>query len=205
MPRKEVVSLEEAYAIAAQVCPSIMEKLGVPTNKMSAEDIVGEFITKFIEKGFITKFNPQVTSFRYYVYMGVRNAAVTMIRHLKYETTSLESITHSDPEFRPREFPAPEPVQDMILHGLLDEIWDFNFGYGRRVKVRGQEDDLIADLPSTARSVLQMLFMGYTKPEIAELFGVTVSTVNNVLSSVRDQVRERKLSMKDGRAPVRHF
>jgi len=195
--KDEIVSLEEAYEIAAQLCPSIMKKLEIPSNKISEEDVIGQFITNFIEKGFLNKFNPRVTSFRYYVYMGVRNAAVSMIRHLKYEVTSLDAITRPDPDGKVLDIPAPEPVQEMIMKGLLEEVWDFSFGYGKIAKLYGAEEDLIAELPSTARSVLQMLFMKYSKDEVAAFFGVTVSTINNVISSVRDQVKARKITPQD--------
>jgi len=196
MARDQVVSLEEAYNIATQLCPSILKKLGTPPNKFSEEDIVGQFIEKFIEKNFLAKFNPAVTSFRYYVYMGVRNAAVSAIRHLKYETTSLDAITRPDGEGSSFDFPAPAPVpvQDMIVKGLLEELDDFNFGYGKQVTVTGAEGDEIASLPSTAKSVIKMLFMGFKKPEVAEEFGVTVSTVNNVLNKIKIQVEEKELT-----------
>lgn len=180
MGEVKVVTLEQVYELAKTYAPSVMKTFNLPSNKFSAEDIVGEFIVNFMEKDFLSKFDGKVTSMRHYVYLGVRNIAVSMYRHIKKETTSIDQ--NSTEEGAQTIVQSVEPnvaMGEFMLEDILSIAGDIAFGYGTVANVKG------ILLESKSSSVIKLLYQGYSKQEIAQIFGVTGSTVFNVLEKVK--------------------
>ena len=172
-----MVEMDEVLVMAKKYAPSVIRKFNLPTNKFSPDDVVGEFLVNFMQKDFAAKFNPEVTSLNHYVYMGLRNAAVSMVRHMKYETTSLDEISENGP------LPAPAEVTDFLLQEVLHIIEDTYFGYDKTVLVDGEVYE------SSAASVVKLMYKGYTKKEVAVFFGVTQGTISNTLRRVSEVVK----------------
>lgn len=173
---------EDVYKIASDYSEDVMRRYGLPTNKFSAEDVAGEFMVKFMSKGFLEKYNPAITSFKYYVYRGMGNTAIDMVRRVKREITSRDALF---PENDPT--PAPDGVDytdDLEVRLLIEAVKDFKFGYAETTV----HDGVIYE--STVVSVLRLLVLGFRKPQIAERFKVSVSTIDNALRKVRAQLRE---------------
>lgn len=168
------IQAEVVLKKAQQYAPGVMKKFGLPTNKFCAEDVVGEFLVKFYEKGFDKKFDENTCSLEYYIYQGVRNVAVSMARKTKYEQTSVEELTPAQMGDRTVDF-----MDELLLDEIVDLFGNINFGYGNVVEHDGRK------YASNSGSVIRLLYLGMDKKTIAQMFGVTTSTIANVLDKVK--------------------
>lgn len=178
-----MITYELVYERAQTYAPDVMRRYGLPLNKFSAEDVVGEFMVKFIEKGFLEKFDVTKGSFNYYVYRGLANAAISMVRHVKKEIASVEVIF-------PDSYLLPDHkhdyVDELALKFLIESVENFWFGYHEVIRI----EDTLYD--SSAQSVLTLMSHGYKKKEIAIFFSVSTSVIDNVIKLIRNQLREQK-------------
>jgi hypothetical protein len=168
------IEAEVVLKKAQQYAPGVMKKFGLPTNKFCAEDVVGEFLVKFYEKGFDQKFNSETCSLEYYIYQGVRNVAVSMARKTKYEQTSVEELSPNQMKEQ-----SEEMVDELLLDEVVEMVGNIEFGYGNVAELNGVKYE------SNSGSVVRLLYKGLDKKAIAQMFGVTTSTVVNVIEKVK--------------------
>lgn len=168
------MELELVYQKARQYAPGIISRYRLPLNKISPEDVAGEFITKFIEKGYANKFDVDKGSLSRYVFLGVRNTAISQIRRVKYEETSIDTE-----EFGP-EPSEIAPADYLSVDALAETFSDIKFGYDKVAVIDGELYE------SCGASVVKLLARGYNKKEIAREFGVSSGTVSHVISRMKN-------------------
>lgn len=174
------ITLEQVYDKANKYSTSVMKRYGLPFNKFSPEDIVGEFMVKFIDKGFLERFDGTKSSFNYYVYKGLSYMAIKMVRHIKREITSFEGVFLLDyPCYGKVEIPEFE-VED-----LIDSFNLVNVKKSNTIWVKDKEYKF------NSRSILQLIYQGYTKKEIALLFSVNCNVIYRIISKVRKEQGDR--------------
>jgi len=203
--------VEKAYRLAKMYAPKIMVQYGV-REKFSEEDLVQSFIVKFIEKGFATKYDASKASFSHYVYVGLRNIAISMFRSSKFEmetfdgSPSIDKDASDNPSMSGVEqlldkvsgrihlvlhaSPLTPLAEDALLDTILSSMQDFSF-LGKQVTLEvGGEDPII--LRPKASSVAQMLTMGYSQKEMAIKFGVTYQVIKYVMKKIRRDYKRNK-------------
>jgi len=182
----------KAYNLAQKFAPGIIKKFNLQ-GQIDPEDIVGLFITNFIDKGFLDKFNPKVMSFDRYVWQGLRNSAIQAVRRKK-ERTSIQAMGGEEGDLGDI-LPAEAPKSREFVEELIDDIEDFKFGYGKTAILMSEPTDpsdkpeVIAELPSSARSIMKMLSMGYKPFEIAQKFGVSPGTISGAMKRIKTELK----------------
>ena len=172
---KTSLDLEEVYSKALTYARGMMSRYSVPQHIFSAEDIAGEFILQFIKRGFQNKYDPEKSSVNRYVFLGVRNVTINMIRR-HYEIASLEEIEEVS-GFVPST--KIDPLQALVIDEIIEIVNSIKFGRGKVVLHRGRM------YPSNASSVLRLMYEGYNKSEIARLFDVSPPVITQLLKRVR--------------------
>ena len=174
------ITLEQVYDKANKYSTLVMKRYGLPFNKFSPEDVVGEFIVKFIDKGFLERFDETKSSFNYYVYKGLSYMAIKMVRHIKREITSFEG-------FFPLDYPCSGKVEtpEFEIEDLIDSFNLVNVKKSNTIRVKDKEYKL------NSRSILQLIYQGYTKKEIACLFSVNCNVIYRMITRIRKEQKNQ--------------
>jgi len=178
--------LVKAYNLAQKFAPGVIKKHGL-SGQIDADDLVGDFITNFIDKGFMDKYKPDVMSFDRYIWMGLRNAGIQAARKKK-ERTSVQAMGDEEgKDFDPAGKDVPKSRE--LLADLIDDVEDFTFGRGEVAKVEDEHGNM-QEIPSTARGLLQMLSMGFKPFEVAQRFGVSPGTISGQMKRIKSELRD---------------
>lgn len=173
------LNLEDVMKKAKEYAPGVIRRYSLPTNKFCAEDFVGEFLVNFLEKGFDKKFDPAKCNFNWYVYQGLRNTAISLVRKTKYEETSIETLLPN----RLKEG-AYEIHDEIMIEEVLGQVGDMPFGHDHEMTV-------VVDgemYSSTCGSVMCLMMKGYDRQELGKIFKVSASTIDNVIERARQSL-----------------
>lgn len=187
-PKQGEAEIVKAYTLAQKLAPGVIKKHNLG-GQIDVDDLVGDFIQNFIEKGFMDKFNPKVMSFDRYIWMGLRNSGIQAARRHK-ERTSVQAMGAAGDggDFVPAAKEAPKSHE--LLGELIDDIEDFEFGRGEVAKVPDADGNL-TEVPSTAKGLLTMLSMGFKPFEVAQRFGVSPGTISGQMKRIKAQLKVR--------------
>ena len=184
MVKNKKVDLEEVYSKAKGFAPNIMCKYKLSSTKFSTEDIVSAFFVKFMEGGFHRKYDSSKSTLGTYVYTGVRNIAISMAKKVKREVESLEDIVSEDSscDYAEGAFLSCDLehtfMEDILLEEAIARVKYFTF-YGVSTIIDGRV------YLTNSKSVVLLLYRGYTVREIAKIFSVCLTTIRNVLRKIR--------------------
>lgn len=165
------ISKEEGYLLTAKYVTYFYnsKKFYSLNGTHSSEDLVQEIYCKFLAKGFFPKYNPQVTSKKYFVMNAVRNSLIDMLRKHR-DTYSLDrSVSAEDDCPMYAIIPSKENVEGEYLdrdyvEDLLKSLPDES-----NSKVVG-ETPLCGMSKMTDYCIGVHLFNGYTVSEMASWF-----------------------------------
>jgi DNA-directed RNA polymerase specialized sigma24 family protein len=192
METKEKVCMEDVLQKAREVAPHIMYKYNLPTDKFSSDDIVGAFLLKCIENGFVKRYDSSKSSLNSFVYTGLKNVAISMTRKFKHEGPSLDDFAPWGKKLGHLENRVFSSSDLSILAVDYQEKMDMDILWD---EVMAIADDIEFDAVGTiidgevylanAASVIRLRSRGYRVKEIAEIFGVCRTTICVMLSKVK--------------------
>lgn len=172
---KTPLTIDEAYQLAEICAMKVLQKYGMKGWILDAEDLRGEYMVYFLEKGFLQKYNPQTTSKMYYIYIGVRNF------YISYSSRKTRVI------------PQPESYfsGDESIIAYLGKI---NNDFVGQIIV----DEYLRGLDDTRRNsgysdkiIFEMHYSGVRRGEIAEHFGISSARVGQIIKKCAQQLREK--------------
>jgi hypothetical protein len=197
------ITIEQVYETAIGLAPKVMNKLGFKEGSFQTEDIVGEYIVKFIEKNYLERFDAEKGNLKNYVYCGLKNTAISMIRKVKYEFEVFQNEGTTDSYFNIEERLESETIvygdkygkkkvsdSDLIhndieltflIEGISKKIGVWKFGRGNEVSIDG------VIYPSTSESVIKLLSLGFSRTDVAMLFEVSEPTISNVMRNIKER------------------
>jgi DNA-directed RNA polymerase specialized sigma24 family protein len=193
-------SVEQVYLFArsyiGKICKSRFNHL--------AEEIVHSWIVRVLENGYLEKFDSEKSDMKTWVINGLRSE---FSNRLKYEAVRRHfAVDGTDEDIVPNEGSRYEGVMsdDCLessfsnsqeeareqLDNILDLIEDKVFGNHFFVCENEKGEEETFKLSYT--SVLRLLAMGYSIPELAGYFGVAVQYVRQVFDAASEQSQRKK-------------
>lgn len=182
------ITIENVYDLAKELSPRIVRNLGF--NHLGAfgpEDVCSSYVIKVLEKGYLKRFNPKKGSLKNYVYQGLKNTAISMIRKVKYE---LEHFSGDGNNIMPHlehkhELKRKEKdiAESLWLDEVIEKVGAWRFGKKNK---HGFMFDKKYYAP-TPGSVITLLAAGFNKRELAQAFKVSETTIINVIEKMRNK------------------
>lgn len=195
METKEKVCMEDVLQKAQEFAPRIMYKYNLPTDKFSADDIVGAFLLSCIENGFVKRYDSSKNSLSAFIYVGLRNVAISMARKFKHEHLSLEAFNNL---YNTRGHLVKQNFVHTELSVLAvdshektenDILWDEIMSIADEIEFDAVGTIIDGEVYlANAASVIRLRSKGYLVKEIAEIFGVCKTTICVMLSKVKSGV-----------------
>jgi DNA-directed RNA polymerase specialized sigma24 family protein len=202
---KDKITVEDVFVMASSIASQVLRKMSLANASFGPEDVVSEYMVRFIENKYVDRFNEVKGSLKNYVYQGLKNTAINMSHKYRREFSLLEDLTEdsvisfyvdshstidaeSHRNYVDHDSNSFDGVNtEFLVQDLVRKVGDFQFGHDITVVVNGET------LPSTLSSVLKLLSQGFTKAGIAKLFKVSEPTIANVF----DKVKNRGLKISD--------
>ena len=178
-------SLEQVYERANSYAEDVIKRSGLLYSRYSAGDIVGEFMVKFIEKGFLEKFDSTKSTFNSYVYIGLYYKAIAMVRPIKEEFVFCDKALSQKYIHKC----CSELKEDFRVSDLIDSFDIITVKNVNNIKVKDKEYEF------NSKSVMQLLYYGYTKKEIACLFSVNPACIYRMMSKIRKEQKNAKYTV----------
>jgi hypothetical protein len=192
------ITIEDVYKTAQELAPKVMSCIRLHNSSFSAEDVVSTYITKFLEKNYIERFDSRRGSLTNYVWEGIKNTALTMCRKVKREITLSPDFNGNINEmqaswkihFEDRAWKSHinqtlanyfDVKNDIWLNEISKKIGIWKFGHAHSVKVCGEV------YKSTSDSVLKLLALGFSKTDLSKLFNVSGPTISNVVHKMKNR------------------
>lgn len=202
------ISIEKVFEIATELAPKIYQKLNFHEGSFGPEDVVNEYVTNMIERNYLSRFNPEKGTLRNYVYQGLRNTAINLIRKVPefctLGETTIEGLGDSidpnekfvyglnkrkkdfrDTEITEKDFslPSVDSMADKESEILLDELMGIvsDVKFSRNVVVTMDGKEVEAD----GKMVLKLLWEGFSKTKIAEFLKISEPTVSGIVEKMK--------------------
>lgn len=145
----------------------------------AGEDVVQNVLFRVWKLG--PQFTPNVSVVAYFI-TSVRNAAISVARHERTESTYRHRVSR-DASIAPS---VATPEQDYDRQIIVDLV--------RRI---------VATLPERQRTAFELRYgHGMSVAEVAEILGITVGSTGNLLTRATRLVRERVLKAAERRSTV---
>lgn len=185
------ITIEDVQVIATEIAPKVLNSLKFQEGSFQAEDVVSEYIIKFIEKNYIERYNPEQRSLKNYVYQGLKNQAISMIRKIKKEFILYGNVISSEEAFENLKlnqkgqhnlFGTEEKINETFLvNEISHKVGVWKFGHGIVVEVNGKKYE------STSHSILELIMDGFSRSYLAQIFKVSEPTIGVVLSKIKER------------------
>lgn len=194
----QTISIEDAYDMIKSMSWTIYNSFRGMYYVMSREDFVQEAITSFLRRKYLQKFNDAITTKPYYVFVGLKNLAIDLLRkssarHKYYieisENTNLR--IGEEIEISSSIYELTEDLNEFsaISYLILEETVNI-LSRENKLKDRTTYDtDLFGIVWLSEYHIFKLALVGMLRKDIAVLFGVTEATVGNYLKRAQDKIR----------------
>ena len=167
MNQEAYTSIEKTVACFIKVNPYLLKYY-------TREDLSQEIYTHFLEKDFFSKYNPNITSFAYFVARASKNHLIDLCRKRIIQTSSL-NIKIGDQEGSEIGDLVEDPAANdsetyLLLEDLLKKISDNNISPSYNL---------------TWKNLLKYVIKGFSPKEISKRVVVTTKSGTRNLSSSR--------------------
>lgn len=157
------------------------------TRYMEPDDIVSECMAHFLEKGFFEKYNSGITSFKYFLFVGVRHWVINYLTRKRVKTVSADAAQGGEEEMTIVKILSVEekdPLSEMMAAEILSVLDAKERLQPSFVKSRGTEMRL------SERNVMSLFLDGWTKTEISKIWGITSARVGQIVAAGVVKIRE---------------
>lgn len=186
----QIIPVEDAYEMIKSMSWTIYSSFRGMYYVMSREDFIQEAITSFLKKNYLQKFNNSITSKSYFVFIGLKNLAIDLLRRSSCRSKYFLEISESG-ETGSSLYEIIEDYNQfsMLSYILLEETLDIlSKEMGRKKLVL--DTDLFGTVWLCEYHVFKMVVVGMLKKDIARIFGVTETTIGSYIRKSRDKIRE---------------
>lgn len=190
------ITVEEGYELTKTYVEYFwrVNKFYSLKNTHEIDDVVSELIIKFLSKGFFEKYNPEVTSKKYYVMVGVKTSMIDLLRKHrdvysidKEDENGLTMMDRLASEENLEEIISGDDFCREIIESLPNET---------RSKVVGHSP-FQGEVKMTHRVIAEHLLAGYSIKEIASMFinpsnnkPVTSGSISKIVKEIREMVAD---------------
>jgi len=189
------ISVEEAYKRLSDPNSGIIKRYLLRNpgirKQLDEDELLQGAITHFIEKKFLERYNNETTSISYFLWIGVRNYAISYVTRKRVKTIS-ENVLASTSEEEVSLIDYAGSYEEDIVHSMT--ISDLASQMINLVdsKERGKEvSHKGKTLRLSSRNVLELHMQGFTKTEISRIFGVSVTRISQIVQECTASIREK--------------
>lgn len=169
-----VLTYEEAYELVGFYVSKFWDKFYTLARDYDQEDVVQEIFAKFVAKGYIAKYNSQVTSKKYFIMNGVRTSMIDMVRKQRQmaylDQPDQEGLTLGEklPESNIYGI-QPASVEDKVVSGSYVLSLINKLPSTTDSKVPGYSP-ILGECNMSLRNIAIHLMYGYEPKEIAAMY-----------------------------------